>query len=324
MNIVVTGGAGFIGSHLVEKLLDQGHRVTTVDDLSNGHARFLEDWMPHPNHTFIEGTVTDRALVRRCLHNADLVFHLAAVLGVKNCVEDPLKVIEGNLDSTRIILEEAYQKSVKVVFASTSEVYGKNAELPFRETSDRVLGPTDVNRWCYATVKALDEHLCFAYSQKGLPVTIIRYFNAYGPRAISTAYGGVIPRFITAALRNEPLYVYGTGGQRRCFTYIDDVIRGTIAAIRPRANGLAFNLGSLFETTIRGLAETIVHLTRSTSPIVDVPYEQAYGKGYEDMPRRLPDLSRSEQILGYQPTTDLQSGLIKTIAWHMIETVHEQ
>jgi UDP-glucose 4-epimerase len=319
MNITVTGGAGFIGSHLVEKLLQLGHEVITVDDLSSGSVNFLRESLDHPNHTFIGGTVLDRPLIRNCMAKSDMVYHLAAVLGVKNCVDHPLKVIEGNLDGTRVVMEEAYRHHVKVVFASTSEVYGKSEEIPFAEDGDRVLGSTAVSRWCYATAKAMDEHLCFAYMKLGLPVTIIRYFNAYGPRATATAYGGVVPRFIRAAVSNEPLHVYGTGLQQRCFTYVDDIVRGTVLAARPDAEGHVVNIGSQFESSIRHLAYAIKRLTGSSSEVEFLSYEDAYGKGYEDMQRRVPDLTKAGKLLGYQPKVSLELGLMKTIVWHWNE-----
>ncbi|WP_156157900.1 NAD-dependent epimerase/dehydratase family protein [Gordoniibacillus kamchatkensis] len=264
----------------------------------------------------VRGSVTDKALLRQLMAGCDAVFHLAAVLGVKNTVENPLKVIEGNIDGTRNVLELAYEHKTKVVFASTSEVYGKNDKLPFREDSDRVLGAPSVHRWCYATAKAIDEHMCFAYSDKGLPVTVVRYFNAYGPRQTSSQYGGVVPRFIMAALANEPIRVYGSGSHTRCFTYVSDTVAGTVAAMDAAANGLAFNIGSERPIAILELAHKIRELAGSSSPVEFVPYEKAYGTGYEDMPARIPDLSRSRRILGYDPSVSLDEGLRLTIAWY--------
>ncbi|WP_018131676.1 NAD-dependent epimerase/dehydratase family protein [Effusibacillus pohliae] len=316
MKILVTGGAGFIGSHLVQRLLRIGHQVTTLDDCSTGRPEFLRDVMGHQRHTFVHDSVTNRQTLSKLMDNCDTVFHLAAVLGVKNTVENPLKVMEGNIDGTRNVLELAYRKRVKVIFASTSEIYGKNQNLPFTEESDRVLGAPSIHRWCYATAKSLDEHLCFAYAKNGLPVTIIRYFNTYGPRQTSSQYGGVVARFVRAALNNEPIEVYGDGTQSRCFTYIDDAVTGTVAALGPRANGLAFNIGSDQQTTVQELATLIHRLAGSTSPIVRVPYEAAYGPGYEDMKARIPDLSRSRSILGYTPRVGLETGLRRTIEWY--------
>lgn len=316
MKILVTGGAGFIGSHLVERLLDLGHHVWTLDDLSTGRPEFLNKVMTNSHHTFVHDSITNRETIRKLIDNCEAVFHLAAVLGVKNTVENPLKVIEGNIDGTRNILESAYQKRVKVVLASTSEIYGKNDKLPFKEDSDRVLGAPSIHRWCYATAKAIDEHMGFAYSEKGLPVTIIRYFNIYGPRQTSSQYGGVVARFIRAALHNQPIEVYGDGTQSRCFTFIDDAVSGTVASLESRANGLAFNIGSEEPISVQELATAIRRLAGSSSPIVRVPYEAAYGPGYEDMPARMPDLSRSGSVLGFKQTVTLEDGLKRTIEWY--------
>ena len=316
MRITVTGGAGFIGSHLVEALLAEGHEVITLDNLSTGQEGHLQDVLQHPRHRMVRGDVLDRATVRECVNESDAVYHLAAVLGVRNCVENPLQVIRGNLDGTRCVLEEAFAKGIKVIFASTSEVYGKNPDVPFGEQADRVLGATTVHRWCYATAKAMDEHLCLAYAKEGMRVTVIRYFNAYGPRANHTPYSGVIPKFIAAALRNDPILVYGNGRQTRCFTYVDDIVRGTVAALGEQADGRVLNLGTQVEVSISSLAQLIRALANSRSEIVQVPYHEAFGPGYEDTPRRLPDLSQALAVLGYEVKTDLIAGLTQTIRWH--------
>jgi UDP-glucose 4-epimerase len=316
LNILVTGGAGFIGSHLVERLIELGHDVWTLDDMSNGRPEFLDQVGKSNRHSMVLGSVTDKDSLGKLMERCDLVFHLAAVLGVKNTVENPIKVIEGSIDGTRNILELAYQHYVKVVFASTSEIYGKNSKLPFNEDSDRVLGPPSVHRWCYATAKAIDEHLCFAYADKGVPLTIVRYFNAYGPRQTSSQYGGVVPRFIKAALNEAPLEVYGEGTQTRCFTFIHDMIAGTVAAMDPKANGMAFNIGSEYSISIFDLAKKIRDLSGSSSPIHFVTYDKAYGNGYEDMPARIPDLTRSKHILQYQQSVPLDEGLRITIDWY--------
>lgn len=317
MKILVTGGAGFIGSHLVERLLHEGHQVIALDDLSTGRTDFLQEAAKHPAHRLVHGSMTDRRLLQELIADCDTVFHLAAVLGVKNTVENPLLVIEGNLDGTRNVLELAYQQRIKVIFASTSEIYGKNQDLPFKEDeSSRVLGAPSVHHWCYATAKALDEHLCYAYADKGLPVSIVRYFNAYGPRQSSSPYGGVVSRFIKAALRGDTLEVYGDGNQTRCFTYVADTVAGTIAAMRPEANGKAFNIGSTSPIKIRDLALLIKQLTGSESPIHTIPYEQVHGPNFEDTPARLPDLTRSRTLLGYSPSVALEEGLRRTIEWY--------
>ncbi|RAP76795.1 NAD-dependent epimerase/dehydratase family protein [Paenibacillus montanisoli] len=316
MKILVTGGAGFIGSHLVRALLQQGHTVLTLDDLSAGRKEFLQEVLVHEQHTFIEGSVLNYLELKRCIDQVEAVIHLSAVLGVKNTVDDPIKVIEGNIDGTRYILELAFRRGIKVIFASTSEIYGKNALLPFSETSDRVYGAPSINRWCYATAKSIDEHLCFAYADRGLPVTVLRYFNAYGPRQSNSQYGMVIPRFIRAALQGEPLEVHGDGSQSRCFTYVDDTVRGTVSALAREADGLAFNIGSNRSITVLDLARMIVNMTASDSPIAFKSYEEAYGRGYEDMPARVPDLTRSSAILRFSPSVSLEEGLARTIAWY--------
>ncbi|WP_199623713.1 SDR family NAD(P)-dependent oxidoreductase [Paenibacillus alkalitolerans] len=315
MNILVTGGSGFIGSHLVERLLSEGHKVVTLDDMSTGRMHYLSQVMRNKNHKFVQDSVTNRKAVDKLAKQCDVIYHLAAVLGVKNTVDNPLKVIEGNIDGTRAILEAAYKYNTKVVFSSTSEVYGKNPNMPFKETGDRVLGAPSVHRWCYATAKALDEHMCFAYADKGLPVTVIRFFNTYGPRQNSSQYGGVVSRFIKAALTGEPIEVYGDGTQTRCFTFVDDCVDGTMKAMDPKANGLAFNLGTDRPISVLELANKIRELAGSASPIVRKSYEEAYGPGYEDMPARMPDLTRSKEILGYNPSVSLEEGLMKTIDW---------
>jgi UDP-glucose 4-epimerase len=315
MNILVTGGAGFIGSHLCERLTNMGHHLTVIDNLSNGRKSFLAT-LPPSKIQFIEGSVMDRPLLQKTLKDCDLVFHLAATLGVKNTVEDPLKIIHGNIDGTRNVLELAYEKNVKVVFASTSEVYGKNPNLPFTEDSDRILGSAQTSRWCYATAKSLDEHMCFAYGKKGLPISIVRYFNAYGPRQTSSQYGGVIPKFIVAALKNEPITVFGDGNQTRCFTFISDMIDGTVACMYPKANNEVFNIGTTEQITINSLAQMIKDITNSNSDIIHIPYERAYGLGYEDTPDRLPDISKAASTLGFNPKVSLENGLKQTISYY--------
>lgn len=316
MRILVTGAAGFIGSHLVERLLSAGHEVYALDDMSTGRLSHVQQFMPHDKYTLVYDTVLNRPLLSELMRQVEAVFHLAAVLGVKNTVENPLKVIESNVDGTRNVLETAYEHGVKVILASTSEIYGKNAELPYREDADRVLGSPSVHRWCYATAKAIDEHLAFAYAEQGLPVTVLRYFNSFGPRQTSSDYGGVVARFIKAALTGQPLQVYGDGTQSRCFTYVSDTVAGTVAALKDEANGLAFNIGATSPITIKELAHMIRGLANSQSPIVYVPYREAYGTGYEDMPARVPDLNRAQSVLGYSPNVSLKTGLQKTIAWY--------
>ncbi|OUM83503.1 NAD-dependent epimerase/dehydratase family protein [Caldibacillus debilis] len=314
--ILITGGAGFIGSHLTEHLLKQGHAVDVVDDLSNGKPDFLNEVRDHPRFQFYRGSVLDGKLMEELIRKNDVIYHLAAVLGVKNTVRDPLKVIEGNIDGTRIIMELAHRQQKKVIFASTSEVYGKNPNLPYHEHSDRLLGDPSVHRWCYATAKALDEHICFAYANKGLPVTVIRLFNVYGPRQIFSDYGMVVPVFISKALNDEPLPVHGDGSQIRCFAYVSDIVRGLELAMAKEADHHAFNLGSSDQVTILELAGRIKTLTGSRSTVEFIPYAEAYGPGFEDIPVRIPSLEKAKRLLHYVPQVSLDDGLKETVEWY--------
>lgn len=317
MKVLVTGGAGFIGSHLVERLIELGHEISVIDDLSGGGSEFAELLREHPQCTLVEDSILNRETVEELVQSNDCVFHLAALLGVKNCVDDPAKIIEINVEGTRNIVESCHASKKKLVFSSTSEVYGKNSDLPFAEDrSDRVLGPTSIHRWSYATAKALDEHLCLGYAKRGLRVTIVRYFNTYGSRAEGTPYAGVVPIFINAALRGEPLLVHGDGRQTRCFTYVKDCVDGTIRALRKEAEGGVYNIGTTDEISIADMAAKIIQLSGSPSEIRLVPHETIYGVGYEDMQRRVPDLSKAYAMLGYDPQTSLDRGLLETISWH--------
>lgn len=315
MKVLVTGAAGFIGSHLVEHLLSQGHHVISLDNLSTGKLEYLSPFLTHPNHKFIHGSILDRSLLVDAMNECDAVIHLAAVLGVKNLIEDPLKVIEGNIDGTRNVLEFAYSKKIKVIFASTSEIYGKSRELPYNEESPRVLGATSKHRWSYSTAKALDEHLCFAYADKGLPVTIVRYFNAYGPKSQTSDYGMVIPKFIRQALENKPITVYGNGLQTRCFTFVEDTVIGTTLCLDPQWNEEVFNIGRNEEISIMDLAIKIKNLCQSKSDIILIPYEEVYGDKYEDTPNRVPDVSKSIKLLNFEPMVSIDDGLKRTIEW---------
>ncbi|GGJ06548.1 UDP-glucose 4-epimerase [Alicyclobacillus cellulosilyticus] len=316
MDILVTGGAGFLGSHLTDRLLAAGHRVTVLDDFSSGRLAFLTRALRHPQFRLVEGSVLNERLVAQLVRDHDAVFHFAAVLGVRCCVEDPVRVLEGNATGTRHVAAACHEFGRKLVFASTSEVYGKNPSVPFAEDADRVLGPATVHRWCYATAKALGEHLCFGYAKRGLRVTVLRYFNVYGPRAVATPYAGVIPVMIARALAGRPVVVHGDGSQTRCFTHVADAVRATEAALSPAADGMAINVGGREEVSIRRLAETIVRLSGSASPIIHVSYEAAFGPGFEDTPRRVPDVTRLGAVLGCAPAVPLSQGLTDTIAWH--------
>lgn len=316
-NFLVTGGAGFIGSHLVDALLEAGHSVTVLDDLSVGKEQNFAHRRTHPNFSFIKGSVLDGPLVEHLVAHMDGVYHLAAVVGVKYVVEDPLRGMQVNVRGTETVLEAALQRGCKVVIASSSETYGKSLQVPFAEEDNTVLGATSVPRWSYAIAKLLDEHLAFAYyRQKGLPTATVRYFNAYGPRLDPRGYGSVIARFISQALDGGPLTVYGDGQQTRSFTFVGDTVRGTVAAMdTPASAGLTFNIGNPREITMNELAEQVREAVGVDADIVHVPYATAYGADFEETRRRLPDTRRAQQMLGFEATVSLEEGLRQTILW---------
>lgn len=305
---LVTGGAGFIGSHLTEKLLETGYKVHVIDDLSTGSLDNIRHLDGNPDFGLTVDTVLNRAAVESLIEKNDLVFHLAAAVGVNYVIENQLKSIQVNVGGTEVVLECASKWKRKVVIFSTSEVYGKSNAVPFKEDDDRILGPTTTVRWSYAVTKALDEIMALAYwREKGLPVVILRCFNTCGPRQTGR-YGMVLPRFVGQALRGEPITVYGDGSQTRCFASVHDVVDGVIKIAEcEKAVGEIFNIGSDVEVTIRSLAERVKELTSSSSPILFVPYDQAYGAGFEDMMRRVPDLTKIRTYIGYKPSTDLDS-----------------
>ena len=314
MRVLVTGGAGYIGSHLVDVLCDEGHEVRVLDDLSTGKAANLEGRLDEIH--LVNGSVLDAPLVDSEVEEAQLVVHLAAAVGVRHIVDDPLTSILTNTRGTEHVLAACHRYWRKVVVASTSEVYGKTSKVPMQEDDDRVLGPTTVHRWSYSTAKAIDEHLALAYAARQLPVVVVRYFNSYGPRLDERGYGSVVANLFRQALAGLPLTVHGDGNQSRCFTYIDDTVRGTLlAAFTPEAEGLVFNLGATRETSIRELAELIRAAAGSDSEIRYTPYEEYYGPGFEDTRRRVPDITRAREILNWTPTVDLEDGLTRTIQW---------
>ena len=316
MKILVTGGAGYIGSHLVDALMAQGHEVYVVDNLSTGKIDNICHHLGDERFHFINDTILNEALMERIIAQADLIYHLAAVVGVKYVVEDPLRAILTNVRGTETVLELAYKYWKKTIIASSSEIYGKSTAVPLAEDGDRVLGPTSVGRWSYSASKAIDEYFALAYAKRGLPVTVVRYFNSYGPRLDPKGYGSVIAKFIGQALRGEPLTVYNDGLQTRCFTYIDDTIRGTILAAKVReAEGEVFNIGSSHETTILELAHLVKELVGSSSEIIHVPYAEAYGPDFEETRRRVPDVSKAERLLGFRAEVPLREGLRRTIEW---------
>jgi UDP-glucose 4-epimerase len=303
---LITGGAGFIGSHLAEALLNDGHEATVIDDLSTGSIDNIAHLKRRPGFLYSIDTITNEPLLAELIDQSDIVFHLAAAVGVKLIVERPVHTIETNVRGTEVVLKHANKKKKLVVVASTSEVYGKSTSVPFNEDDDLVLGPTPKHRWAYACSKAIDEFLALAYwKEKKLPVIIVRLFNTVGPRQTGQ-YGMVMPTFIRQALAGQPITVFGDGTQSRSFTYVGDVIWALLRlAAEPKAVGQVFNVGNGEEITIRGLAEKVKALTASPSEIVTVPYDQAYEAGFEDMPRRVPDIGKIRQMIGYDPKVDL-------------------
>ena len=314
MNVLVTGGAGFIGSHLLDALCGACHEVTVIDNLGSGRVANIADRLPHIR--FVNSSILEDDLVHAEVKRCDLVFHLAAAVGVHHVVRDPLDTILTNTCGTANVLSACLRYGKKVVFASSSEVYGKTSKIPMMEGDDRVLGPTTVHRWSYATSKGIDEHFVLACSQRGLPIVIVRYFNTYGPRLDPAGYGSVVANFLRPALTGAPITVFGDGRQTRCFTYVSDTVRGTLAAaFTPEAEGLIFNLGTTRETSIVELAQLIRAKVGSTSEIRFAPYESYYGAGYEDTRRRVPDITRAAQTLGWQPKIGLDDGLDLVIDW---------
>jgi UDP-glucose 4-epimerase len=306
MRALITGGAGFVGSHLAEKLLAQGHDVTVLDDLSTGSAENICHLKTNVAFEYHLDTIFNRQLLAELVDLADVVFHLAAAVGVRRIVEYPVRTIETNVRGSELVLEMAAKKQKRVLITSTSEVYGKSTKLPFSERDDLVFGSTYNSRWSYACSKAIDEFLALAYfREKKLPVTIVRLFNTAGPRQTGQ-YGMVLPTFVRQAILGEPVTVFGTGEQSRCFGHVDDVIEGVLACVAsPRTVGEIFNLGNTEQITIRALAEKIIAATGSTSPIRHVPYSQAYGEGFEDMEHRVPDISKAHACFGYTPRRSL-------------------
>jgi UDP-glucose 4-epimerase len=314
MRALITGGAGFIGSHLSEALLEAGHEVFVLDNLSTGSIENIEHLKSHPRFHYTIDSITNEPLLAEHVDRADVVFHLAAAVGVKKIVEEPVQTIENNVHGTEVVLRHANKKKKLVMMASTSEVYGKSTDVPFREDADLVMGPTPKHRWAYACSKAIDEFLALAYwKEKKLPVIIIRLFNTVGPRQTGQ-YGMVIPNFVRQALANQPITVFGDGTQSRSFTYVGDVVRGMIGLVEhPKAVGEVFNIGNGHEISIRQLAEKIKGMTGSSSEIVTIPYDQAYEAGFEDMPRRVPDITKIRQLVGYEPRVQLDDILTRVI-----------
>jgi UDP-glucose 4-epimerase len=314
MKFLITGGGGFLGSHLGDTLLALGHDVTALDTSSDLKVRHNLD---HPAFHYIKGSVLDVDLLESLILKADIVYHLAAVVGVEHYVDDPLHVLNVNVNGTQNVLKLAYRHEKKTVFASTSEVYGKSNDTPFQEDGDRLLGATSIDRWCYSTSKAVGEHFCFGYGKLGLPVSIVRFFNVYGPRLDKIDVGRVMTIFMGQLLRGENVTVIGDGQQTRAFTYVTDAMQALFAASQvPEAVGGIFNIGTDRETTILELAEAMIRLfPENGSKVEFVPQEKIYGTSYEDIPRRFPDITRMRTILGVEPSTPLEVGLKATVDW---------
>jgi UDP-glucose 4-epimerase len=314
---LITGGAGFVGSHLADRLLQQGHDVLVLDNLSTGAIDNISHLKSKPGFSYVIDTVTNEPLLAEMIDSSDVVFHLAAAVGVKLIVEQPVHTIETNVHGTEVVLKHANKKKKLVFIASTSEVYGKSTDVPFREGQDLVLGATVKHRWAYACSKMIDEFLALAYwKERKLPVVIVRLFNTVGPRQTGQ-YGMVLPTFVRQALAGNPITVFGDGTQSRSFTYVGDVVDALIKlAHEPRAIGEVFNIGNVGEVSILELAEKVKAMAKSDSPIHMIPYDEAYEAGFEDMPRRVPDISKIRALVGYEPKMDLEQ-IIATVIEHV-------
>ena len=317
MKYLVTGGAGFIGSHLCDALLERGDSVVVLDNLSTGNKKNIEHLVGNPSFELIEGSILDVEIVDKVVASVDHVLHLAAAVGVFTIVDKPLESLTTNLRGTENILEAAYKHQKEVLIASSSEIYGKNSGGALNEESDRIVGSPLKSRWSYSEAKAIDESMAFFYYQeKKLAIRIVRFFNTVGPRQVGH-YGMVVPRFVSAALKNEPLTVYGTGSQSRCFCHVKDAVAGVLAVVDSNATlGEVFNIGNDEEITIEDLAHEVIELTGSTSAIEKVLYEKAYAPGFEDMQRRIPDIGKIKRVVGWAPKLSLDS-IITDIANHL-------
>lgn len=307
MHILITGGAGFIGSHLSERLIQDNHTVTVLDDLSTGQMSNLAALTDQPGFNFVEGSILDRALVAKLVKPAEIVFHLAAAVGVKLIMEEPSRSILTNVAGTENVLDAALQNKAHTFIASSSEVYGKTTKFPFCEDDDLTIGATKNLRWSYACAKTLDEFLALAHARESnLPVTVLRFFNTTGPRQTGR-YGMVLPNFVKSAIEGAPLMVHGTGNQSRCFGHVADVVEAMCRLMAtPASRGEIFNIGTDQEVTIRNLAEQVIETVGSDSEVQFIPYDQVYPEGFEDMLRRLPDVSKLDRVTGFRPKLTLQ------------------
>ena len=317
MHILVTGGAGFIGSHLCERLIKDGHKVTAIDNFSTGNASNLDGLLGIQNFTLVEGSILDNKILTPLINEADYIFHLAAAVGVFNIVKNPLASLLTNIRGTENVLESAHLTNTPVFLTSSSEVYGKNVSDSLKESDDRILGSPVTLRWSYSEAKAIDESLAYAYYvEKQLETRIVRFFNTVGPRQLGS-YGMVVPRFVKAAIGNEPITIYGDGNQTRCFAHVYDVVDAVVAiAFAGNTIGKVINIGNNFEISINELAKKVIEDTDSKSEIVYIPYEEAYGDGFEDMERRVPNISLINELVGWEPKRNLTT-IISDIAEDM-------
>jgi UDP-glucose 4-epimerase len=313
MKVLITGGTGFLGSHLAEAFLERGDEVLVMDTAGTAKIQHL---IGNPRLAYHNASLLNPDVIDRLMRGVELVYHMGAVVGVEHYVTDPFKVLNVNVNGTQNVLAAAMHYGARVVFGSTSEVYGRNPKVPYKEYDDRVLGSTSIDRWCYSTSKAVGEHFCFAYYKKGLPVTIVRYFNVYGPRLDAIDLGRVVTIFMGQVLRGEPVTVVGDGSQTRCFTYVSDAIRATVqAGLKGEAIGGIFNIGSAEEISILDFARTMIEVAHSPSCVRFVTQQAVYGNSYEDVQRRVPDNTRMKEILGVAPEVTLRDGLGRTIEW---------
>jgi len=317
MKFLITGGAGFIGSHLTEELLNSGNKVCVLDNLSTGRLENVAHLESNPNFELVIGTILNESLLDKLVEKCDAILHLAAAVGVELIVKKPLESLTTNIKGSEMVLEMAYRYHKKILITSTSEIYGKNINGPLKENDDRILGSPLKTRWSYSTAKAVDEMLAYIYwKEKNVPSIIVRLFNIVGPRQTG-AYGMVMPRFISQALKNEPITVYGTGKQTRCFLHVKDAVNALIKLIdKPKAIGEVFNVGSQEEINIEQLAREITKLTNSKSKIDYIPYEKAYEEGFEDMQRRVPDITKINKLIEFKPTYTLPE-IIKDIVKYL-------
>lgn len=323
MRVLITGGAGFIGSHLADIYIARGDEVSVLDDLSTGSINNIQHLKHHPNFQYTIDTIHKSSVVAELVDECDVVFHLAAAVGVRLIVESPVHTIDTNVHGTEVVLNQANKKKKKVLIASTSEVYGLSEQVPFREDGPLVLGASTKGRWSYACSKLLDEFLALAYwREKKLPTVVVRLFNTVGPRQTGQ-YGMVIPTFVKQALAGRPITIYGNGTQSRCFCDVSDVVRALADLMEePEAVGQVFNVGSSEEVTIAGLAALVKRLSGSSSEIVTIPYTQAYGSGFEDMPRRVPDTTKVSALIGFRPTLSLEEIVHRVIDYHRASAPH--